>query len=422
MSIPFDFEKSLDPDKIQEDTLKFFDICNGCRRCFNLCPSFEYLFNKIDENDIEVDALKQNEIDRTVDLCYYCKLCYNHCPYTPPHRFNLDFPLLMVRSKAARAKTTTPPLRDRLLANTDFVGQWASFFAPLVNWAQKNKLIRKFLHLVTGIHQHRLLPEFSSSTFEQWFSQYQKGKTSSSSSERGKVVLFSTCFVNNNQPQIGSATVEILDKNGIDVLHPPQNCCGMPYFDIGNIEKIREKAQGNIQSLKPYVDQGLDIVVPMPTCSLMLKKEYPTLLPGEDTQRIASQTYDISEYLMKLHAKKKLDTHFQLNPGEIFYQMPCHLRDQNIGYKSRDLMRLTGASVNVSERCSGHDGTWSVKKEYFDLSLKIGERLFKEINENPPDQVCTDCPLSGLQLEQGTGKKNQHPIEIMHRAYGLDKK
>ncbi|HEX9758324.1 MAG TPA: anaerobic glycerol-3-phosphate dehydrogenase subunit C [Nitrospiria bacterium] len=417
-----DFEKSLNPEVLFQDTLKVFDICNGCRRCFNLCPSFDFLFKKIDARDGEIDQLETKEIDRTVDLCYYCKLCYNHCPYTPPHRFNLDFPLLMIRSKAVRAKSVSPSFRDRLLANTDFLGKWSSLFAPMVNWGQKNSFFRKILHSLMGIHQEKLLPTFSQTTFPDWFTTHQfKNLKSSSSPPAEKVALFSTCFINYNQPEIGAATVEVLEKNGVEVSYPEQNCCGMPYFDTGDFEKIRKKAWFNIQSLKASISQGMKIVVPMPTCSLMLKKEYTTLFPGEDSQLVASNTYDLCEYLMKLNDQGKLDTNFKQNPGKIFYQIPCHLRDQNIGYKSRDLMKLTGASVNISERCSGHDGTWSVKKEYFDLSLKIGDTLFKNVQEEPPDIVCTDCPLSGLQMEQGTGKKSLHPIQVIHQAYGLDR-
>ena len=420
MNPVIEFEKSLNPEVVYKDTLKFFDVCNGCRRCFNLCPSFDFLFKKIDDCDGEIDHLETKEIDRTVDLCYYCKLCYNHCPYTPPHRFNLDFPLLMIRSKAVRAKSISPSFRDRLLANTDFLGKWSSRFAPMVNWAQKNPFFRKLLHVLLGIHQEKLLPPFSSTPFPEWLNNHQKENPKPFSHKTDKVALFSTCFINYNQPEIGSAAVEVLEKNGVEISYPEQNCCGMPYFDTGDIDTIRKKAWFNIQSLKASISQGMKIVVPMPTCSLMLKKEYTALFPGEDSQWVASNTYDICEYLMKLNNEGKLDTNFRHNPGKIFYQIPCHLRDQNIGYKSRDLMKLTGASVNIAERCSGHDGTWSLKKEYFDLSLKTGDPLFKMVQEEPPDIVSTDCPLSGLQMEQGTGKKSLHPIQVVHQAYGLD--
>lgn len=412
-------EKLLNPEQIQKDTLKFFDICNGCRRCFNLCPSFDYLFKRLDDHDGEADLLKPNEIDHTVDLCYYCKLCYNHCPYTPPHRFELDFPLLMIRSKASPSKKGSFSFRDRLLANTDFIGKWGSLFAPLMNWANSNRFFRFILHHTLGIHKNRLLPKFSRLTFTQWFKKDHTPLPTSTADSGRKVALFSTCFIDHNKTDIGQASVEVLEKNGITVSHPEQICCGMPYFDTGEWDKIKEKAHSNIASLKKSIDAGCDIVVPVPTCSMMIKKEYPALFPGKDAQLVASHTYDISEYLMKLHKVGKLNTDFKINPGKIFYQIPCHLRDQNIGYKSRDLMKLTGASVNMSERCSGHDGAWSVKTEFFNLSYEIANPLLKQIQEQPFDILTTDCPLSGIQMEQGTGGKSMHPIQVIHSAYGL---
>ena len=314
-----EIENLLNPEKIQKDTLKFFDICNGCRRCFNLCPSFDYLFKRLDVHDGEADLLQPKEIDRTVDLCYYCKLCYNHCPYTPPHRFQLDFPLLMVRSKATPSKKESFSFRDRLLANTDFIGKWGSFFAPLINWANKQRVLRFLLHHTLGIHKNRILPSFSKRTFTQWFkNDHTTSPTSSADSGKKKVALFSTCFINHNKTDIGQASVEVLEKNGIAVFHPPQNCCGMPYFDTGEWDKIKEKAHSNIASLKKMAEAGYDIVVPVPTCSLMIKKEYPSLFPGEDAQLVASATYDICEYLMKLHKAGELNTDFKNNPGKIF--------------------------------------------------------------------------------------------------------
>jgi len=234
------------------------------------------------------------------------------------------------------------------------------------------------------------------------------------------VVLFSTCLVDYHSVEVGQATVAVLEKNGVEVVRPEQQCCGMPLFDTGDIPGILRKAQANVATLKPWVDRGYDIIAPVPSCSLMLKREYPHLLSTEDAKLVASHTFDVCEYLMKLKKQGKLDTNFPNRPGKIAYQIPCHLRDQNIGFKSKELMELTGASVEVIERCSGHDGTWGVKVEFFDLSMKIAAKAVREVEAVQADLVVSDCPLSGVQLTQaGGGKPTLHPIEVIKQAYGL---
>jgi len=235
-----------------------------------------------------------------------------------------------------------------------------------------------------------------------------------------KVALFSTCLVDYHSAEVGRATVAVLEQNGVEVVRPEQQCCGMPRFDIGDIPAILKKAQANVATLKPCVDRGYDVIAPVPSCSLMLKREYPHLLPNEDTKLVASRTFDICEYLMNMKKQGALDTNFPNRPGKIAYQIPCHLRDQNIGFKSKDLMELTGASVEVIERCSGHDGTWGVKVEFFDLSMKIAAKAVREVEAVHADLVVSDCPLSGVQLTQaGGGKPTLHPIEVIRQAYGI---
>ena len=236
-----------------------------------------------------------------------------------------------------------------------------------------------------------------------------------------KVALFYTCYVNHHDPEIGKATLQVLHKNGLEVVCPEQECCGMPYFDIGDLDTVRRKAYSNLKFLSAAVDAGYKIISPMPTCSLMLKKEYPDLVPTEEARKVAANTYDLCEYLMILEGQGKLAKNFVSSPGKIAYQIPCHLRDQNIGLKSRDLMRLIpGATVEVIEKCSGHDGTFGVKQEYYDLSLKVGRKAFRAVENIEPDVVASDCPLSGLALTQSTGKKSLHPIQVTQKAYGLE--
>ena len=408
-----------DPQALKKEAFRIFDICNGCRRCFNLCPSFEVLFNRIDEGEsegVEVDHLTDSDQGRITDLCYYCKLCYNHCPYTPPHHFDLDFPRLMLRGKAIKGRVGKTKFRDRFFSDTDRVGRLSARFAPLINWGNRTRWVRRLLHRFLGIHKDRILPPVQSVPFEKWSENRGDDKPES---PRGRVALFHTCFVNYNDPDIGKDALAVLKKNGIEVISPQQQCCGMPFFDIGDLEAARTKARSNLAAFRPSIEAGCDIVALMPTCSLMLKKEYPFLL-GEEARPLAERTFDVCEYLMRLHKEERLALDFRQPIGRIAYQIPCHLRDQNIGYKSRDLLQLIPETrVQVIERCSAHDGTWGIKTEYFESSLRTARPLFRDIEESGADAVATDCPLAGNQIEQGTGRRPLHPIQLLRKAYGI---
>jgi len=457
--IAFNSPKFKEPAAFETETSRVYEICNGCRRCFNLCPSFDVLFRGIDDKDGEVNALAAPVLNQVVDLCYYCKLCFNHCPYCPPHHYDLDFPRLMLWGKNLKFNRHPPGLRDRLLANVDFMGRLGGMFAPMTNWTLRQPWVRWGLEKMMGIHRGRLFPAFHWQSFSMWFLQTRKPGVSTplrspvdsqraEVSERGrlhpaspglhsavssrcgegatrapikeKVALFYTCYVNRHDPEIGKAAIQVLEKNGVEVICPEQECCGMPYFDTGDLGAVRRKAEANLKILVSAVDAGYQIVSPMPTCSLMLKKEYPDLVSTEEARKVAAHTYDLCEYLMKLEGQGKLAKDFISSPGKIAYQIPCHLRDQNIGLKSRDLMALIpGTTVEVIEKCSGHDGTFGVKQEFYDLSLKVGRKAFAAVENAEPDLAASDCPLSGLALTQSTGKKSVHPIQIIHKAYGL---
>jgi glycerol-3-phosphate dehydrogenase subunit C len=274
---------------------------------------------------------------------------------------------------------------------------------------------RKLMEATVGIHRDRNLPAFHRETFSRWFDQRARKPLAA----RGRVALFATCSVEFNDPATGKAAVAVLEHNGIDVSMPAQRCCGMPYLDGGAVRDAKRLIALNAKSLAEAVREGREIVVPGPTCSYMLKQEYPWLDGSEDANLVAGHTRDLFEYLAGLHAEGRLDTRFPNAPGTIAYQMPCHLRAQNLGTKSADVLRLTGARVETVERCSAVDGTWGMKKEYFELSMKLAQPLFQAIEAVGPDRVATDCPLAALQINQGTGRAAQHPIRILAEAYGL---
>jgi len=445
-----------DPSALKEETQRILDICHGCRRCWNLCPSFGNLFKRIDELEDaqtaaaggksaaavlaeastemkeegqhadEVDptlAAMQNPVDaltdadrlRVVDECYQCKLCYNMCPYHPPHRFALDFPRLMQRTKAVRLKQGHGLWRDKLLARVDLVGTVSSWIAPLVNWLNRHRWNRKLLRALLGIHPDRRLPLFHLERFRDWWD--NRGPKARAA---GRVALFYTCSVNYNEPTTGKAAVLVLEKQGFEVVCPPQKCCGMPHLDCGDLESAKDAARSNLRWLLPLAQQGVPIVALGPTCSLMLKDEYPALLKSDEARIVAAKTVDISEFLIDLKKQGRLKEDFVAPAGKIAYQAACHMKAQNIGLKGRDVLQLLPqAQVGVIDRCSAHDGTWSMKEEYFELSMKYAKKLFEQIEEQKPDVVSTDCPLAGIQIEQGTGRKTWHPVELVAKAYGL---
>jgi Fe-S oxidoreductase len=413
----------VDPEQLEKDTLRVYEICDGCRRCFNLCPSFNTLLGGIDRCEGDVAKLTSADHRQVVDECYYCKLCFNHCPYTPPHQYGIDFPHLMVLWKKRLAVERGVRWRDRLLIKTDLIGKLGSLTAPLTNRLLDHRLVRRLLELVAGIHRDRKVLHFSGETFPRWFS--RRVPAALSGPPVRKVALFSSCLVNYQATDIGKAAVQVLEKNRVQVVVPAQRCCGMPHFDIGDTAAIRQAVAANVASLRPWIEQGYDVVVPVASCSLMLKREYPELDHDSGTRLVAERTFDICEYLIKLKKDGQLATDFTRNPGRIAYHIPCHLRDQNIGFKSKELLECAGARVEVIEKCSGHDGAWSAKTEYFPLSMTIAGKAVRAIEQVPADLVASDCPLAGLQLDQAGamtragGTPTRHPIQIIRDAYGL---
>lgn len=420
MSLDVENRAFWDPSDVEGEAKRVFDICHTCRRCFNLCPSFNDLFERLDRDEIDgdVEKLGSTDLKSVTDLCYQCKRCFNHCPYTPPHRWEIDFPRLMLRSRAVQTKREGQTLQDRFLGQVDIIGRLASRFASLMNWLHRNRLHRWLMEKTVGIHRSRILPTYASETFRQWFD--KRGSKGSSGAGK-KVILFYSCSVNFSELQVGKACVRVLERNGVEVQCPEQRCCGMPFLDGGDIEAAKNNAKANVDSLYPWVARGYDVVVPQPTCSYVLKQEYPWLLKSEVARAVAAKTFDACEYLMSLHGEGKLDTRFARGAGKIAYQIPCHLRAQNIGFKSRDLMQLIpGTRVQVFEKCAAIDGTWGLKQQYFDLSLKVAEPLLRDLREARPDLTVSDCALAGLQIQQGTKTKPLHPLQVLEKAYGLE--
>ncbi len=414
----------FDPASVDRELRRVADICHTCRRCYNLCPSFDVLFRALDrpEVDGEVERLAPRDLEQFSDLCFECKLCIPHCPYYPPHRWDVDIPRLVLRDRASRVQNEgKPAFRERILASVDAMGRVATFAAPVVNALNESRLARVLMEKTLGVHRDRLLPAWAGETFLRWWER-RGGATEPTAAApvHDRVALFVTCAVNANTPEVARAAVAVLEKNGCEVVVPAQRCCGMPFLESGDLESAKECRRDNVATLLPFVRAGYTIVSPGPTCSLTLKKEYPVIGPEEEAKEVAGKTLDLCEYLMRRHAAGRLATDFQRSPGKIVYHVPCHLKVQDIGFKSRDLLQLIpGSEVVTVEKCTGHDGTWSMKTEYFPISMKFGRPVFDAVARENPDRVATDCALAGVQIRQGTGKTPKHPIQIVAEAYGL---
>ncbi len=405
-----------DLEKVEAELRRVGEICHQCRRCLPLCPSFPTLFDMIDATDREIEGVSMEGFDRVNELCYHCKLCFNHCPYHPPHEWDVDFPALMRRHQLARAKRDGVPLARKLTTQTDLIGKLGSLAPPLMNFANRNRASRVMMEKTIGIHRDWVQPSYCWETVERWFAKRGGPQVEGA---RGHVVLFTTCSVNYSDPIAGRSAVLVLEHSDVKVEIAYDRCCGMPYTDTGDLDSARRNAQRNVDDLLRYVEAGATVVVPGPSCSLMLKEEYPRLLGSEAARRVAENTQDLMEYLYHLAKAKKLERDFSVGLGKVAYHAPCHLRAQNIGFRSRDLLKLAADEVELIDACSGVDGTWGMQARFHDESMKIAQKLLGRIDESAPDHIATDCPLSALRIEEGLGAKAVHPVVLLRHAYGI---
>jgi Fe-S oxidoreductase len=417
----------FDAKDLRSEVERVFSLCADCRMCVKFCGSFPTLFDAIDryctdEKYAEVDAkkLKPQDVHRVVDLCFQCKLCYIKCPYTPgDHDWAIDFPRLMARAKAIHVNEKGVPLADKVLGNVDLIGRLGTAASALANWANESRIHRRFMESLLGIHEDKKLPSFAAKTFA---AQFDARRKTLEGAAVDRIAFFSTCYVNYNQPEIGLDTLEVMEHNRVDVAFAYERCCGMPLWHNGDMTAAIEAARANVASLLEYVKDGRTVIATNPTCSQMIRVEYPRLLGTKEASQVAAKTMDPMEFLARLAAQGKLNKNFKTAAGKVNYHMPCHLRAQNIGYKTRDVLALLPKTqVRVIEECSGHDGTWAMKKENFEQSLKYGGRAFKEMAEGNPETTCSDCPLAAIQIEQGAGRRPLNPIQILARSYRGEK-
>ncbi|MEN9313931.1 MAG: Anaerobic glycerol-3-phosphate dehydrogenase subunit, partial [Pseudomonadota bacterium] len=409
-----------------------------CRRCVSLCNAFPTLFDLVDESStMEVDGVDKKDYWKVVDQCYLCDVCYlTKCPYVPPHPWNLDFPHLMLRAKAIQFRQGTPTqFRDKALSSTDRNGKLATIpvVVQLVNKAKDSPALRRIGEERMGVHKDAWLPEFATKTFHAGAPSSKPHPVRNGDRTPGKVAVFATCYVNYNEPGIGHDLLKVLDHNAIPyALVEKEACCGMPKLELGDLESVAALKEKNIPKLARLARDGWAIVAPIPSCGLMFKQELPLMFPDDDDVRaVQAAMFDPFEYLVLRAKDGLLNTDFQTGLGNVSYHVACHLRVQNVGQKTREMLQMVpGTSVNTVERCSGHAGTWGVKKEFHDISLKIGRPVFRQMAEHPegePAWIASDCQLAGHHIEEGIGLSGKdvsdriaHPITLLRMAYGLE--
>ena len=427
-----------DEAALEKEMERVFDICHGCRRCFNLCDSFPRLFDMIDNSPSgELDGVPKEKFAEVEEACTLCDMCFmTKCPYVPPHAWALDFPHLMLRHRAVRARKNGIGFVEGQLADTDKSGRLGTFVAPLMNWAtdERNTPVRRTLEKVTGIHHGARLPKQAGETFE--LRALREGATLNEAAPafgKRKAVLYATCFVNFHATEIGAATRAVLAHNGIEteVLHPA--CCGMPRLELGDIDAVAAAARKVSNELLPWVDKGYDIVALTPSCALMLKFEWPLILPRDPAiDRLAQATFDLSEYVVDVARKHGLAEGLEPVEGGISMHLACHARAQNMGPKAAEMLRLIPKTrVAVIERCSGHGGIWGARTGNFDIAVKVGKPAAQAALKNDTAHVASECPLAAdhlmqvMEMEAGETRpkpfRAEHPIEILARAYGLTK-
>ena len=410
---------------------RVYDICHGCRRCFSLCQAFPTLFDLIDNSEsMEVEGVAKADYWKVVDQCYLCDMCYmTKCPYVPPHPWNVDFPHLMLRAKAVRFRQGDISRRDRVLTDTDTVGRLAAIpgVTQAVNATNQNPTARRLLAKTFRIHPDAILPRYHSRTLRQRARAKKNAGGAGAvpaGETRGRVVLFATCYGNYNAPELGEDLIAVFEHNGIPVrLAERERCCGMPKLELGDFASVTAAKDANIPELARLVDDGWDIVAPVPSCVLMFKQELPLMFPDDpDVAKVRDAIFDPFEYLMQRHKEGKLRTDFKNRLGKISYHVACHLRVQNLGLKTRDVLALVpGTEIEPIERCTGHDGTYAVKVEFHETSMKICRPVVSRVQAAGADHYSSDCPMAGHQIENGlkNGKKPEHPLSLLRHAYGI---
>ncbi len=432
---PIDWQNEAyyDLAAVEKEMERQFDVCHTCRRCFNLCDSFPRLFDLIDESKTgELDSVDKADYAKVDEACTLCDMCFlTKCPYVPPHEFNIDIPHLILRYRAAkRAAGKREFVRDQL-GQTDRNGKLAKPVAGLANWAtaRKNTPLRKLLDAIAQIDAEVELPQYHSRTATDRLKTPLSPDPGGPAFGQRKVALYATCFVDYNTPDTAVAAAKVLAKQGVEAKLVYPECCGMPQLEAGDMKDVAGRAARVAKAFAPLIAQGYEVAALTASCGLMMKFEWPLILPDNpEVMALSRATKDICEYVVDLSKTFGLAPGLEAVPGGVAVHHACHARAQNMGAKSAEMLRLIpDTKVDLIERCSGHGGTFGVMKDTHPLAVKVGKPTAKAIAKADDAELCSDCPLAckhmGQMLVAQTPDKVQprqsHPIEVLARAYGV---
>ena len=436
--VPIDWQSAefYDEAALEKEMRRVFDICHGCRLCFNMCDSFPRLFDLVDAaGEKEMEGVATADFKKVVDACTLCDMCFMaKCPYVPPHQFNIDFPHLMLRYRAVEhRKGQIPGFWEKQLTKTDRNGRLCTHMPGLANWATdlKNGATRPLMEKIAGVDRKAALPKYHRRTLETRARSETPAADKSAPAYGRKAAIFATCFSNYNNPAIGTALLRVLAHNGVEteVVYP--GCCGMPLLEHGDIAAVAESAKTVSAAMKPWIDKGYDVVALVPSCALMLKFEWPLIVPGDPAvEALGKATRDAAQYIVEIAKKEGLAPGLKALEGGVTLHISCHSRAQNMGPKATEMMRLIpGIDLKVIERCSGHGGSWGVMKENFEVAIKVGRPVARQAVEAQKKFVASECPLAGVHVLQGMERIDEaskivpdrasHPIELFAKAYGL---
>jgi glycerol-3-phosphate dehydrogenase subunit C len=423
-----------DLEKVEVEMERVFDICHGCRRCFNLCDSFPRLFDLIDNGPTgELDGVPKSEYGKVTEACTLCDMCFmTKCPYVPPHEWAVDFPHLLLRHRAAKRKTEGGEFIPEQLGKTDRNGKLAQPLAGLANWAtaKGNGLTRPLMEMTLGIDRDARLPQYHSKTAMDLAKTAPAADPAGPAFGKRKAVVYATCFADYNQPATATAALAVLARQGVEATLVYPECCGMPQLEAGNIAAVADSARRVAAELGGWIAKGYEVVSLTASCGLMMKFEWPLILPEDEAVRtLSGATQDICEYVVALSRAHGLAEGLSPIEGGVTVHNACHARAQNMGAKSAEMLRLIpGTKVDLVERCSGHGGTFGVMKETHPLAVKVGKPAARLVTQKANETLCSDCPLAckhlgelvSANLKDGqAAPRESHPIEVLARAYGL---
>jgi len=423
-----------DLEKVEMEMERVFEICHGCRRCFNLCDSFPRLFDLIDEGKTgEVDGVPKSRYGEVTEACTLCDMCFmTKCPYVPPHEWAVDFPHLLLRHRAAKRKAEGGEFVREQLGETDRNGKLAAPVAGLANWAtaKTNGLTRPVMEFALGIDKGAVLPLYHSKKATDLAKTAPAPDPAGPAFGKKKAVIYATCFAEYNQPSTATAALAVLARQGVEAKLVYPQCCGMPQLEAGDLAAVAKDAEKIAAEFAGWIADGYDVVTLTASCGLMMKFEWPLILPeNEQVRTLSSATQDICEYVVGLSKAHGLAEGLSPIAGAVTLHHACHARAQNMGAKSAEMLRLIPETkVDLVERCSGHGGTFGVMKETYDVAVKVGKAAARQVAQKGNDTLCSDCPLAckhlgqlvSADLKEGASPPTQaHPIEILARAYGL---